>query len=327
MRTLLAAAVLAAAALLPVPAAGAGNPVAADNAPSVVATIPIPVDRLYDLAWGIDAVWVVNLTQDAYSSLRRIDPATNRVTATHLLDSAALGLAVGAGSVWIAMPYDNIVERLDPMARVRARISVGLQPSFLDVAFGSVWVANHHGRSVSRIDPRTDRVIATLPAGDQATFRDGPQGFADDGHYLYLYSSNGTRPFERIDPRTDKVRTYPLDGTALCDGVPAAVAGSVLVPTCGPSLRQVAAATGTLTRSVALPSQVPRTPSLADSAGRLWVAFDTAYDNTTGVASGGTLAEISPAPARSPSNCRSAATPRPCAPRRTTCGYWTAPTG
>ena len=134
--------------------------------------------------------------------------ASSRITNTYRLDSAAGGFAVGDGAVWVAMYFDNTLERLDSHGRVLARIRVGLQPQFIHLAFGSVWVSNHHGRSLTRIDPRTNRVIATLPAGDQHMFRDGPQAMTDDGRYLYIYSSNGTRPLERIDPRTDAAAMF-----------------------------------------------------------------------------------------------------------------------
>ncbi len=171
----------------------------------MAARIQVPSTE-FGLDGGLGAVWFVDRISDNYSTLRRIDPATNQVTASYLLDSSAGGIAVGEGGIWVTMYYDNTVERIDQHGRVIARIPVGLQPQEVHVAFGSVWVSNHHGRSISRIDPRTDRVIATLPAGDQHMFRNGPQNLADDGRYLYLYSSNGDRPFERIDPRTNFVR-------------------------------------------------------------------------------------------------------------------------
>lgn len=266
------------------------------SAPVVVARIQVP-STLFQLSGGLGAVWFVDRSIDNYSTLRRIDPATNKITASYLLDSSAGGIAVGEGGIWVTMYYDNTVERIDQHGRVVARIPVGLQPATIHVAFGSVWVSNHHGRSISRIDPRTNRVVATLPAGDQQMFRDGPQLLTDDGRYLYLYSSNGDRPFERVDPRTNAVTTYPLTND-LCGQI-AVVHGSFFVGYCTQTgLMQVDAATGRLLRVIPLPHDATQTTAngLAVVAyqGDTWVGYGTAYDPDTGASSGGVLVDIDP---------------------------------
>ncbi len=141
--------------LTPIAAANAAAPAPAP----VVARIHVPKFGAYDLAGGLGAVWLVTVDENSYSTLRRIDPATNHVTATHVLDSSAGGFAVGDRSIWVSMYSDNQVERIGPRGHVLARINVGLQPQYIHLAFGSVWVSNHHGRSVTRIDPRTNRVL------------------------------------------------------------------------------------------------------------------------------------------------------------------------
>ncbi len=282
----------AATALVLTSVLAAASAAAASRQTPVVAQLHVPPNDVYDLTGGLGAVWLINDDEFSYSSLRRIDPQTNRVVATHRLDSSAGGFAVGFGSIWVSMYYDNEVERIGPRGHVIARIAVGLQPQYTHVAFGSVWTSNHHGRSVSRINPRTNRVIATLPAGDQHMFRDGPQAIADDGRYLYIYSSNGNRPFERIDPRTDRVTTY----RAVMDcGDLVVIAGSAWSANCAntPTLQQFAPDSGTTRHTITLPD-VPTTPSLAAHGGALWAAFDASFDNNTGIASGGTLDKINP---------------------------------
>ncbi len=261
-------------------------------APSMVAQLSVPGNDAYDLAGGLGSVWLLNPDESQYSTLRRIDPVTNRVTASYQLDSSAGGFAVGDGSIWVAMYFDNTVERLDAHGHVLAHIAVGLQPQWIYLAFGSVWVSNHHGRSVTRIDPRTNRIVATLPAGDQHMFRDGPQAMTDDGRYLYLYSSNGTEPFERIDPRTDAVttRAAPVN----CGDI-VAITGSVWTTDCTDTitLKQLDPATGA-TRHTITPTAAPVPPSMTALRHALWVAFDTSYDGQTGAASGGTVEELNP---------------------------------
>jgi DNA-binding SARP family transcriptional activator/ABC-type branched-subunit amino acid transport system substrate-binding protein/streptogramin lyase len=145
-----------------------------------------------------DAVWVVN--PDA--SVSRVDPQTNRVAdllrgfdagAVAAGDEGvwALGLdstlvrldergrpiqvaantlsavAVGAGAVWAAAPYDGIVWRIDPEPRlVQRTIDVGKGVTDVAYGLGSVWALNSLRGTLSRIDPRTNRVTATARLGN-----------------------------------------------------------------------------------------------------------------------------------------------------------------
>ena len=263
--------------------------VARSNSPTIVARIHTG-PQWYDIHTGLGAVWLVGSIEYNYSPLRRIDPATNKITATYRLDSSAGGFAVGAGSIWVSMYYDNTVERINTHGRVLARIRVGLQPEAVLVAFGSVWVANHHGRSVSRIDPRTDRVIATIPAGDQHMFRNGPQGLTSDGRYVYNGSSNGTEPFERIDPRTDHVRTF-ANPSAFCGDMIYARGSVWAVDHCNAVLYRIDPSDGTVQRS----RQFVDITDLARLGRAVWISYDTALDPNTGVGSGGTVALLGPA--------------------------------
>ncbi len=298
-RTLLRALAVTGSLLL-APAVAHAAPARGPAAAPVIARINVPPADIYDLAGGLGAVWLLNPDEFQYSTLRRIDPTTNTITASFRLDSSAGGFAVGDGSIWVSMYFDNQVERLDAHGRVIARIGVGLQPQWTYIAFGSVWVTNHHGRSVSRIDPHTDRVIATLPAGDQHTFRSGPQQMTDDGHYLYLYSSNGTKPFERIDPRTNAVTTFAAPVN--CGNI-VAIAGSVWTSDCADTvtLQQLDPATGSTRRTVSgvgiavcgvLPFECPPQPTMTRYRHALWVGFDTAFDDQTRIVSGGTVEEL-----------------------------------
>ena len=279
-----------AAALLLIPLVAGVATASAD--PPVVARITVPANDIYDVAAGLGAVWLLNPDEAQYDTLRRIDPTTNRITASYRLDSSAGGFAVGNDSIWVAMYFDNVVERLDAHAHVLARIRVGLQPQWVHMAFGSVWVSNHHGRSVTRIDPHTNRVTAIVPAGDQHMFRNGPQQMTDDGRYLYLYSSNGTQPFERIDPRTNTVTTF---ATPVNCGDIVAIAGSVWTTNCADSvtLNQVDPATGAVRHSITF--AVPQLqPSMTVHRGALWVGFDTVFDDQTGIGSGGMIEKLNP---------------------------------
>jgi streptogramin lyase len=223
-----------------------------------------------------------------YSTLYRVDPATNRIVARYRLDSSAGGITVGGGSVWVSMYYDNLVERIGPHGRVLAHIPVGLQPQFIDTAFGSVWVSNHHGRSVTRIDLRTNRVVDTIPAGDQRTFRNGPQGMTHDKHFEYVGSSNNSAVgFERINPRNDNTTAY-LNPSAFCGPLAHAYGAVWSSDACNSTVWKINPKNGAAMRQITLPS----VNDVAVVRGRLWTAFDRRIDPTSGVGSAGAVDEL-----------------------------------
>ena len=60
----------------------------------------------------------------------RIDPATNRVVGSIPVGRGAIGVAVGAGSVWVANAIDHSLTRIDPATnRVTATIRVPAEPA------------------------------------------------------------------------------------------------------------------------------------------------------------------------------------------------------
>ena len=148
-----------------------------------------------------DAVWAIGSDH----SVARIDPRTNRVTATirgleaqaiatgdagtwvlaadgtvariaarggRFLERARVGasavasIAVGDGAVWVSAPGDGTVWRIDPAARPAMRtIDVGTGATALDFGGGALWVANPLRGTVSRIDPEANAVTATARLG------------------------------------------------------------------------------------------------------------------------------------------------------------------
>jgi hypothetical protein len=64
-----------------------------------------------------------------------------------------------------------VVSRIDPATnKVTATIHVGPQPAGIAVSPGAVRVADAGGPSVSRIDPATDRVVKTIRVGPRLTW-------------------------------------------------------------------------------------------------------------------------------------------------------------
>ncbi len=269
---------------LTIPAPAGASPARADNV-----TIP---PGYYDMREGLGSMWVLEDDEQSYSVIYRIDPATDGVTDAFTLDSAAGGFGVGFHSLWVAMYYDNTVERIDASGHVVARVKVGLQPYAVHVAFGSVWVSNHHGSSVSRIDPATNKVIATLPAGQAHTFRNGPQDITSDDQYIYVGASNGDLPITTIDPTTNSVVSQNATDDYFCGDLQAAGQTLWSVDHCSNTLYQLEPSTGaTLQQDDYDPGYLNAMTTLD---GSLWVAYDARVHRQTGIGFDGTLEQRDP---------------------------------
>ena len=98
-----------------------------------------------------------------FGGVIRVDPATNRVVARIKTGRGPIGVAFGAGSVWVANWLANTVTRIDPATgKALATIKVtATGPEGMAFGASSLWVSNKAG-SVSRIDPRTNRQVALI---------------------------------------------------------------------------------------------------------------------------------------------------------------------
>ena len=128
----------------------------------VVADISLPASPVA-IAADSSAAWVAT----AGGQVLMVSPKRNRVAAT--IDAGGpLGfsqtIAMGAGGVWLADPFDEQVLRIDPKARrVMARIPAGAATT-LAVTRDAVWVLSSRG--LLRVDPARDRVVATATDPD-----------------------------------------------------------------------------------------------------------------------------------------------------------------
>jgi DNA-binding beta-propeller fold protein YncE len=121
-------------------------------------------------------------------SLGVIDPATNKVVDTIELPNRATGLALGAGSLWVADGLDETLLRIDPnRRRVVKTIGIGFSPDAVTVGEGTVWVVEPSGidnfASIREIDPLTGqggRPKKLEIAGPKVT------GFAADDQAVWL---------------------------------------------------------------------------------------------------------------------------------------------
>ena len=96
----------------------------------------------------------------------RVDPDLGREVDRRLVDRdypmGLVGLAAGAGSLWVASKEAGEVLRVDPAnGHVQARIAMK-SPLSLAYAAGAVWAVSDQG-GLARIDAATNSVTATAP--------------------------------------------------------------------------------------------------------------------------------------------------------------------
>lgn len=156
---------------------------------------------------GVDesGAWVLTA---ASGELSRIDPQTNKVTATHRVADGSTVVTTGFGSVWVANSNTNAVQRVDPASgEILATIPVGQAPRFMSAGEGAVWVTNQTSGDVYRIDPQANEVAAAIDIGDFFSGGDVKAGLGS------VWAATGDGPLSRIDPATNEVvEHYPENG-------------------------------------------------------------------------------------------------------------------
>jgi YVTN family beta-propeller protein len=117
----------------------------------VIAKIPVgPTPRF--LATGLGSIWTLN---QGDGSVSRVDPATNKVSATIEVGVPGPGgdIAVGEGAVWVTA-IGKPLSKIDPATNRVTTQYVGKGGDALRVGLGSLWLSNHEMHEVWRIDPK-----------------------------------------------------------------------------------------------------------------------------------------------------------------------------
>jgi ABC-type transport system substrate-binding protein/DNA-binding SARP family transcriptional activator len=120
------------------------------------------------IAYGLKAVWVGG---DFFSAGRidRIDPASNRRTASIALPSAGvISMAVAGSDIWVVTD-DGALWRVDPSSH--GAVPVSLPGRALGVAArgNTLWASASGPDRVIQIDPATSRVMGTIPLAGAPT--------------------------------------------------------------------------------------------------------------------------------------------------------------
>jgi peptide/nickel transport system substrate-binding protein len=188
------------------------------------------------IASGSDSLWIALANRNA---VVRVDPTTNTIQQTILVDKGPAAIAVGGGFVWVANSLAGTVTQIDPQTnggQVVRHFSVGNGTN--DIAFGlrAVWVANGADRTVVRIDPETGSPSAPIPVDD------GADAIAAGNGAVWV-ASESAGVVSRIDPVSRNVTDQINVGS---DPVALAVGGrSIWVANSGDgTVTRIAAASG-----------------------------------------------------------------------------------
>jgi DNA-binding beta-propeller fold protein YncE len=182
---------------------------------AVESTTPLAVQRqaFYDLAIGLDRVWVSNFPDDytdtsLVGSLSEYDGNGNVIRTISTYGHGPEGIGFIGGKVWVANHHQDApgnggsVVELDPdTGALLARVPVGAPifccgPQELTVQDGAVWVGVPNIDAAVRIDPSTlatttipgGRGGGRFPGGDCGTFANDPAS-----HRLWITDA-GCRP-------------------------------------------------------------------------------------------------------------------------------------
>jgi YVTN family beta-propeller protein len=159
------------------------------------------------VAIGFGSIWAGR----SVSTIARFEPSTGRTT-NFAVGNSPVGIAAGAGAVWVVDDADDTLTRIDPASEnaVLETTSLGGEPSAVAVGHGAVWVANAERNTVAKVDPESSSVTGTTTVGRR------PTGVAVGEDAVWVANSlSGT--VSRVDPRTGQVEATIEVGEAPTD--------------------------------------------------------------------------------------------------------------
>jgi streptogramin lyase len=194
--------------------------------------------------------------------------AAPRVVARLATGKGPCGVAVGFGSVWVAVYDTGKLVRIDPATnRVTKRIAVARGICPLTISAGALWVASDRANVLFRVDPQRGRVVARIPVARWPA------------HLLGAFGSVWVSGYEsgvvtRIDPARNSVaRVYDVGGNP--SGL-AALGGSLYLAfaRAGTSLGRLDVESGAVTQ---IPLGHTAPGFLTAAAGSLWTTTQDGY--------------------------------------------------
>ena len=166
---------------------------------AVIATGIANPDGELNVVAGAGAVWVAS---DEKGVIARVDPVSNRVTASISVDPETYYLAFGSGSLWAVSSTHQSLQRIDPRTNsVVKKTALGKQPGFLAAGAGAVWVQEQGDGTVARIDPGSGDVSGRVKVGETLKYGDIDTG----GGKVWLRTTTD-QVFVVIDPKSLAIR-------------------------------------------------------------------------------------------------------------------------
>ena len=110
----------------------------------------------------------------------QIDAKTMSIRDSVSVGANPVGIAVGTDAIWVANGGNSTVSRISSATNEVGTIEVPGAPAAIAVNDEGVWVADSIGDAISPIDPVTGDVLDSIPVGDQ------PVDLAENGEELWV---------------------------------------------------------------------------------------------------------------------------------------------
>jgi hypothetical protein len=161
--------------------------------------INAPVDQLLPVG---STLWAL---ESRPGRLLQLDPSTLIPFSkpTRLSSGVTLGLAFGAGYLWVTAVDAGDVLRIDPQTSAITRLHVGGAPVGIAVVAGAVWFADRSGGNVVRLDPHLLRPADPVRVGGKPTW------LASAGGSLFV-SDESAGTLTQIDLRSGRLVGRPI---------------------------------------------------------------------------------------------------------------------
>jgi DNA-binding beta-propeller fold protein YncE len=144
----------------------------------VIRTYPMP-DGVRTLVATPHGLWIVHRSVSAVS---RFDPATEQITRHVEVGESSLGAATyGAGAVWVTIPLEDTVSRIDDATGDKVSSGVGRRPTGIAARGEQIWVTSFIDHTLTRIDAQSSR-----PVGRPIPVRLNPYALALTGDSVWL---------------------------------------------------------------------------------------------------------------------------------------------
>ena len=149
---------------------------------------PFPLEgaeQPLDLVIEGDSIWI---TDGLGKQVLQFDQGSGEVVDHVDLDGAPSGIALGGGSLWITMPEDDAVVRIDPAQQLRLNTIDHICDNPRGIASGedSVWVTCTNDGVVAQISTTQGTVVRRVDLGDGLS----PEGVVvtDDGVWVTIHA-------------------------------------------------------------------------------------------------------------------------------------------